>query len=108
VTNLAGSQGFLDFEVTEGEGSIRRDGLNLAPPKNGSTLVIRLRHNHPTRLTILINEKKQGSVELPAIATWNEVALPTAGLGSARIHSLQIDFAAQAKTEIEIDRIESK
>ncbi|MDG2103424.1 MAG: sulfatase-like hydrolase/transferase [Pirellulaceae bacterium] len=108
VTNLAGDQGFLEFKLTEGNGSIRRDGLNMEPRMLSSGLVIRLRNNHPTRMTLSINEKKLDSVELPVSATWQEVALPIADITAKKINSLSINFAALPEATMEIDWVRSK
>ena len=108
VTNIAGSQGFLEFELTEGNGSIMRYGLNTEPRMLSSGLMIRLRNSHPTRLTLSINDKQQNSVELPATPKWKEIVLPVASLGSENITSLRLEFIAPSETKIEVDWIKSK
>lgn len=105
VTNLAGDQGFLEFELADGKGSIIRDGINADFSKNAAGMDLRLKTDHPLRMTFLVNENGQGAVELPGTSRWKEVTWPITDLGSETIQSLRIDFEGEPGAKIEMDWI---
>lgn len=105
VTNLAGDQGFLEFELADGKGSVIRDGLNAGLSKNAAGMDLRLKTDHPLRMTFLVNENGQGAVELPGTSRWKEVTWPITDLGSETIQSLRIDFEGEPGAKIEMDWI---
>ncbi len=107
VTNIAGRQGFLDFDLIEGTGSIERGGLGLKP-KNVGTVKIRLRCSRPTELTWSVNGATLTREKLSSSTLLKEVILQQESSGSDKIETLRLDFDSQPGATIEIDWIRAQ
>lgn len=104
LTNIAGAQGFLDFDLLEGQGGIKREGLNL-PVAKSKQIQARIRCKDKTNVTLLVNGKSTGDFEVPKSDQFMVVSLRQNPIREANINSLQIDFKSSSKTTIEIDWI---
>ncbi len=105
LTNIAGKQGFLDFELLEGRGAIVREGLNLDAAKNSGALIVRARTSADTRITVTANTTSLGEASIEA-GGFKSVRLPLAGKGwSGAIEQLRLEFRAPAGTTVEMDWI---
>ena len=63
VTNIAGSQGFLDFDLLDGKATLRRSGLKLDARKQTGPTRIRMRSLNAVKIKIE-PQWKSGSREL--------------------------------------------
>lgn len=106
VTNIAGYQGYLDFELLTGNASLVRDGLKLDTAKNIGSLVICIRSNADTRVAVSANGKKLGGVNVVAGADYNDYRLPLKeGVWKGVIKDLKLDFTAKNGATVAIDWI---
>ncbi len=103
--NIAGRQGFLDFELQSDSASISRDGLKLDAGKNRGKLTIRLRSTAATKLTVSANGKTVGDAACAGNNQFAEAAIPLGTAWSGTIESLRIDWSAPTGTTVEIDWI---
>jgi arylsulfatase A-like enzyme len=111
--NIAGRQGFLDFKLTDGQGTITRDGLKIDTTRNQGWLMVTMRASAPVQVTLssksangeyqtVLNAKgNQGDISLSA-------SLPNNAAWKGTIDSLKLAFSAQPDTLIQIDSIEVK
>ena len=105
LTNIAGRQGFLDFDLINGNGAIERSGLQLKPGNNQGQLQIKLRLSHPTELDLSVNNNKRLKTKVKTGAEFSVIDLGSFKKDNENIESLRIDFAAQPGAKIEIDWI---
>ena len=106
VTNIAGYQGYLDFDLLTGTASLVRDGLKLDPAKNQVALVIRMRSSNDVRVAASANGKSLGGTDVPANTVYTEYRLaPTQSLWNGTIKDLQIDLVGPKGTTVAIDWI---
>ena len=101
LTNIAGSQGFLDFDLLAPKASITREGLKLDAGKNAGNLVVRVRATAATTLTFTANGKTIGSQKCAGNNEFAEITFPLAWSGT--IESLELASAAPVGTTVEID-----
>ncbi len=107
LPNIAGYQGYLDFDLPEGKGSIVRDGLDLDTSKNTGPLMVQLRANAPTQLTVTADDKVLGTSVVPGDNKFHSVAIDTKSKAwSGHVSSIQLSFGADNNTTIEINSIE--
>jgi len=104
LTNIAGRQGFLDFDLTDGSGTIKRDGLNTTID-SAEQLSVRLRSNHPQTLTCSVNGNKCGEVKIEAGSEFNTYQLVNQPITGDKVSSLKLDFKGQPGATVEIDSI---
>ncbi len=106
--NLAGRQGFLEFELGESPISLVRDGLEASAAKNQGPISIRYRIDQPAKFSWYVNGELQASfaakpsrelqtqpANLPALAT------------QATIKSLKLEIEGAIGTVVEIDEIKT-
>ncbi|MDG2186159.1 MAG: sulfatase-like hydrolase/transferase [Mariniblastus sp.] len=106
TTNIAGYQGFLDFDLLNGQASLQRNGLKLDVSKNNGSLVIRARSENDTELKVLANGKLVGKTRVPAGNHYNDYTLPLAKPNwNGTIKRLELDFSSQPGTTVGIDWI---
>ncbi len=106
TTNIAGYQGFLDFDLLTGQASLQRNGLKLDVSKNNGSLVIRARSENDTELKVLANGKLVGKTRVPAGNHYNDYSLPLAKPNwNGTIKRLELDFSSQPGTTVGIDWI---
>jgi hypothetical protein len=106
TTNLAGYQGYLDFDLLSGRATLVREGLKLDVAKNQGNLVLRMRVSSDTKVTASANGKRLGEVEVAAGTEYVEYRLPLrqpAWRGT--IESLKLEFASDKGTTVGIDWI---
>lgn len=106
VTNIAGSQGFLEFDLIDGKGSIQRNGLNIDPKRNKPNLLICLRCTQPTSMKLFKNGDLISEVNLSKAEELTEVNLADV-LGADKITTLGLEFVSQPGATVEIDWIKS-
>ena len=104
VTNIAGRQGFLDFDLTGGRGGIKRGGLKV---KTAATeqLQVRLRSTGPVQISFLINGTKNGEFQVEQGTEFITHGLIQQAVSGDQIESLQLDFVGKPGTTVEIDWI---
>jgi hypothetical protein len=105
LTNIAGRQGFLDFDLLTGKASISRDGLKLDAAKNAGKLALRLRSTAKAELTVSANGKALGNASVAGTNEYATAEIPLGGAWAGTIESLKIDWAAEKGTTVEIDWI---
>ncbi|MCP4815786.1 MAG: hypothetical protein GY888_25000, partial [Planctomycetaceae bacterium] len=66
ITNIAGYQGYLDFDLLSGKASLVRKGLKLDTGKNQGSLVIRMRSSSDTQVNVWANGKSVGKTTVAA------------------------------------------
>ena len=104
LTNIAGRQGFLDFDLSDGSGAIKRDGLSTKID-SAKRLSVRLRSDRLETLTCLVNGKKCGEVKIESGSEFNTYPLVNQPIKGDKVNSLQLDFKGQPGTTVEIDWI---
>ena len=104
LTNIAGSQGFLDFDLIDGPGGIERSGLKVNS-SGAEKLKIRLRSSGPTVLTCSVNGKKLSAIRLQKDSEFRVYNLIEHPISDEHVESLHLNFFSQPGTTIEIDWI---
>lgn len=104
LTNIAGRQGFLDFDLIAGFGGIKRGGLKVKPAANNQ-LQVRLRSSDQVKLNFSINGTKSGELQIEQSTKFSTHDLNKLASGDDQIESLQLDFVGKPGTTIEIDWI---
>lgn len=105
LTNIAGRQGFLDFDLLTGIASMSRGGLKIDARKNKGKLALRLRSSSATELKVEANGKALGSARFAKNDQFATIKIPLGDLWTGTIESLQLSFSAPKDTTIEIDWI---
>ena len=106
VTNIAGRQGFLDFDLLTGKTTLVRDGLALDCAKNQGAMVVRVRCSNRTGFVFSANGRRLGQCRVDQGSEFSEqrVALkPEVWHGT--IKDLKIDIEAPKGSTVEIDWI---
>ena len=104
LTNIAGSQGFLDFDLIDGRGGIQRSGLKVNSSGAGK-LQIRLRSSGHAGLTCSVNGNKFSDIRLQKDNVFSVYDLIEQPISDEFVESLQLNFLGQPGTTIEIDWI---
>ena len=106
VTNIAGYQGFLDFDLLSGDAVLLRQGLNLKADRNQGSLIIRMRSTAKTRMTVSANGNLIGKVVIDSAAKYSEYKIPLSGSPwNGTITSLQFDLSSKPGATVGIDWI---
>jgi len=106
VTNIAGYQGYLDFDLLNGSAALIRDGLSLDSKNNQGSMVLCMRCSNDTNLTLSANGKKLGVLEIAAGTDYDEVRVPlNKRIWSGTIENLKIHFDSAKGTKVAIDCI---
>lgn len=108
LTNIAGRQGFLDFDLLAPQASITRGGLKLDASKNQGQLLLKLRATAKTELSLSANGKPLGKSTCPGNNEFAEIAIPLTDAWTGTIESLELAYSAAVGTSIEIDWIRVK
>jgi arylsulfatase A-like enzyme len=113
--NLAGYQGFLEFPLPRGVGTMLRDGLQLPAARNSGYLAVRLRSSQPVELIALAAGAEAvlqpiGSASHPGADRWETLTIPLdeAAGWQGTLHRVALRFEAAPQTVITIDRISSE
>ncbi|MFT5409671.1 MAG: N-sulfoglucosamine sulfohydrolase, partial [Verrucomicrobiales bacterium] len=105
LTNIAGRQGFLDFDLLAASASISRKGLKLGTGRNQGKLAIRVRSTTATDLEVSANGKSLGSAKSSGNNQFADLEIPLGAAWAGTIETMQIKFAGSKATTIEIDWI---
>ena len=106
VTNIAGYQGYLDFDLLTGKASLVRNGLKLDTTKNRGSLVIRMRSSADTQVKISANGKNLGATRVAAGKQYTDYRLSLNNTSwTGTIKTLKMDFASKQGTTVAIDWI---
>lgn len=111
LPNIAGYQGFLDFELPNGEGSIVKSGLNADLAKQGGVFSIDMRVSESALVWLSFNSgdgvarKLPGPVALSASGEFETLKfqLPKSGL----VKTLRVDFSSDPGAFVEIDSMKA-
>jgi N-sulfoglucosamine sulfohydrolase len=114
--NIAGRQGFLDFELADSQALLRRDGLRLQAAKNSGPIVVSMRSNRPLRVELMAtlqNDSKPRSLGAAELKpgkklAQRELASEAQLSGGDIITALQLVFTGEQGTLVEIDSISAK
>jgi arylsulfatase A-like enzyme len=111
--NIAGRQGFLDFQLEDGSGVIRRDGLNLNARKNDGEFV--LTASASSDVTVQLSAKTRNSNDVHQLLSLKlssakglskvKIPMPKNDAWSGTIELIQLQFDGQPGTTITIDSI---
>jgi hypothetical protein len=111
--NIAGRQGFLDFELAESPARLRREGLQLAAAKNSGPIIVSMRSNRPLRVELMATVRDDSEPRSIGVAelspaqeiTQCELASDSQLSGGDIITALQLVFTGEQGTWVEIDSI---
>lgn len=113
--NIAGRQGFLDFHLPEGRGSLVRSGLKLNTARNSGHLVIRMRASTPALIHLHadtgtgLHEISQGSYSrVGKDYTDIKLSLRSDAGWKGTATGIQLIFEGKQGTAVEIDSIAVK
>jgi arylsulfatase A-like enzyme len=105
-SNLAGFLGFLDFTLQNGEGTIRRTGLQIDASERDRALTIKLRTDADLAISASANGSKIGSGTVPGNNVFSSITIfPDPSSWSGTIQTLEIMFAGAAGAVVEVDSI---
>ena len=104
-SNIAGKQGYLEFELDEGSGSLVRTGLNVEAAKNGGKFRIRFRCDQPTELEVFFGENSLGKVRCEKTAEFKELELLNPTARDATYDSIRIKLDSKPQANVEFDWI---
>lgn len=107
ITNICGSQGYLDFDLITGTGSISRGALKLSPEKNRS-IIVAIRTSNDVSLTAFANQVKlMQPVQLRQTKNYQTVAIQLDDFwkNASELNSIKLNFSGAKNTTIEIDSI---
>lgn len=110
--NIAGFQGYLDFDLPPGGGAIVRNGLNLDASKNMGELSIRLKADQSltvTAQTASPDHSTWRSLERSDVSPsrWSTLSIPLNGdAWRETISAVRLEFKCESTTKVTIDRIE--
>ena len=106
ITNIAGYQGYLDFDLLSGKASLVRKGLKLDTSKNQGSLVIRMRSSNDTQVNVSANGKTLGKTRVAAGKDYTDYRVSLKNNSwTGTVNSMKLDFAGKQGTTIAIDWI---
>ena len=106
--NIAGFQGYLDFTLPSGSGSISREGLKAKATDADEALVVKLRSSKRVSVQASANGRKFGKTQKTRGGKqWTSVRIPlNAQSGwTGTIESLEIGFTGSKGAFVEMDSI---
>ena len=107
LTNICGPQGYLDFDLITGTGSISRTDLNLSP-ENNKSIIVEIRTSNDVSLTAFANQVKlKQPVQLRPGKNYQTVTIPLDDFWKteSELNSIKLSFSGAENTTIEIDSI---
>ena len=106
-SKLAGFLGYIDFELSEGSGTIYRNGLQLSVQSLDNFFEVRLRSSETVDLKILVNGKILGTQKIFTGKEFKKVSVSLSNNPTWRdsIHSLELSFEGLENAVVEIDSI---
>ncbi|MCP3693020.1 MAG: sulfatase-like hydrolase/transferase, partial [Planctomycetaceae bacterium] len=106
ITNIAGYQGYLDFDLLSGKAALVRKGLKLDTSKNQGMLVLRMRSSSDAQVNISANGKTVGKARVAAGKDYTDYRVPlTDNSWSGTVNSMKLEFAGKPGTTVTIDWI---
>lgn len=105
VSNIAGMQGYLDFQLPQGTGSIVRDNLALDSAKNKGDIVLSVKTNQNTNITFSANGKSLGQQKLSPGLDFTDLKFSIDKFDQDQIKSLRVDFESGRGTNVVIDKV---
>jgi len=111
LSNIAGFQGFLDFELPRGEGSIVRSGLDADFGKQGGVFTIDIRVSDSALVWLSfingdgVTRKLPGPVALSASSDFDTLKFQLPKSGSVK--ALRVDFSSDPGALVEIDSMKA-
>ncbi len=116
LENLAGFLGYLEFQLPDGNGNIRRDGLSIIPSQHPKSWMIRAKATSDTRVKLFASFSKQdkrtliADLMLPGNQTRQNIpisnTIKTQSWGN--LVALEIQFDSKPQTRIELDSISAR
>ena len=115
LNNIAGAQGYLDFNLGKTESTLSRSELRLDAEKNLGDLVIKARADHDVILQLVAGSENEatirktvGQVTLKAGNQWSSVAIPLSKNKAWQgvITQLDLKLNGPEGTKVEFDSIE--
>lgn len=106
--NIAGYQGFLDFHLKDGKGTIYRRELLVDPVPEDTAFAIKMRASDKVRVTARANGKPLGGARtIESGEEYVTIKFPLTGNANwdRQVRFLQIGFRSQKDAFIEIDSI---
>jgi N-sulfoglucosamine sulfohydrolase len=107
--NIAGSQGFLDFELSTGTGDLIRDGLDVAMAESFKPIVIRMKSTRPLKLQLYLNDQLAQATEQPASDEFMQIPFEVDPsqfkLPDGRINTIRVKLESEAGAFVVIDSI---
>ena len=103
VSNIAGRQGFLDFDLIDGSGGIKRSGLKVKT--EAMNFKFRLRASAAGKMSVSINGIESGEFQFEQRDDFTNHELLMSSDSIDQIESLQLNFTGQKGTTIEVDWI---
>ncbi len=106
--NIAGFQGYLDFALAAGSGSISRSGLKARATDADKALVVKLRASKRVSVQVSANGKKLGkAVNAAGGKKWSSVRVPLKSEAgwNGTIESLDVSFKGRKGALVEVDSI---
>jgi arylsulfatase A-like enzyme len=101
--NIAGRQGFLDFELKANKATITRSGLKVDTSRNQGHLQLRLRSNQPAEIKFYANGKLISTTKVSGDNKFNDKQFKLSKNWSGIIKDLKLEFNAPIGTQFEID-----
>ncbi|MDB4459086.1 sulfatase-like hydrolase/transferase [bacterium] len=106
VTNIAGHQGFLDFDLISGKASLQRNELKLSAAKNQGALTLKMHCTADTAVKVTANGKVLGVLKLKKSEEFKSYEIPLKNsTWKGTIKNLRLDFSADKGTTVGIDWI---
>ncbi len=103
IDNIAGRQGFLDFNLEDGSGGIERNGLKL--PMTSKKIRARMRFDHPTLVQFSINGRLVKEMNIAKQQEFNIWSITDKAIEAKTINSLELHFSSEPGATVEIDWI---
>lgn len=104
LTNIAGRQGFLEFDLLENTGSMIRNGLAADSSKNAGQFEIKLKSSNDVIIEVRVNQALVANLAKKGDGKATKISVPIE-LKEKEVKSIEIGFSAKPKTNIEIDWI---
>ena len=105
LTNIAGSQGYLDFTMPADKAAIKRKGLKLNTSKNQGSFVVRIKCNGDLGLAFTANGKEVGRANVKAGEDFMMASIKLTNAWQGEVKDIAISFQAAKGTKVVLDWI---
>ncbi|MEM9399715.1 MAG: sulfatase-like hydrolase/transferase [Verrucomicrobiota bacterium] len=103
TTNLAGSLGFLEFELTNNSAKLQRGNLNLDAKKNQGSFAIYASSDQPVKVTLLANGAVVGETQIHSDDLKQYQIAASSEAWKGIVNKLELKLAGEKATSIKID-----